>query len=196
MGAFRTPLVALLILRLQIVALFWACGSYVVGLLLYYVSVIHFRIVKWTWEDRIITKNSVHLVFSHIIALEMCFIAFPYAPNRNIRSWWFGYLISETKIILENIAFCIMVTLTHEMPGSELEQAELIFYSAVFCVSMLCILNFIILAKLHMSANKHFCEGRAYTNRQISKLFKQLCSRYPEELSKEDKHKIERRKER
>lgn len=193
--AFRTPLVALLIVELRGYAICWAIFSYTLGLLLYYANIRESHIHKRTKNDRPIKHVKVHLVFAHHIATEMCFIAFPFAPNHSIHSWWFGYLTSETKMQIENVAFLLVVAQIHEIPSTGFLDANTIFYAAVFFVVSMLILNFSLLTFLHHYVSRQLHDRDAYTNSDIIRLFEYLCKPYHNRLveDKEARRSMQRR---
>lgn len=151
------------------------------------------------------------MVYGNLVAMTMLFVSFPFGVSHSVHDWWYGYLASEMKMLLENISMhrvispplkliiivcwllhvIVMVIYVMYDEWTSATYSRTSFYAAVFLIAMVMLLNFVGLALLHSRVKRYFQVVRRnlYTTSLIVHLFAHLCrhlkykidGKYPDE---------------
>jgi hypothetical protein len=175
--ALRTILVAYLVSVLKIYALLWICLSYLIGFGLYFSGL---RFSRRKKRDDPLHYLTCHLAYGHFIALTTLFVAFPFAPNHSVKDWWRGYLVSECKMVLENLGMCVTVFVTI---WNENTQSEAYFWALVFFVVAMALANLTSLWFIHFSVKRQLTKRKVYSNTAIVSLFHDIFAYHKHQMA-------------
>jgi len=161
----RTLLVSVLLTRLDLWTWFWAALSYLFGLGIYVLAVI---VSKRQKRDDPLKWFTAHLIFGNLVAVNLLFAAFPFAPNHSIEDWWLGYMMGDTKIQVENAL--MMATVVNLW-----QTRDTLYYAGVFFACAALIANFAALKLLDNSVRVQLEQRGVYSAQLIVKLFAHWC---------------------
>lgn len=178
--AVRTILIALLIDRLGILVLAPLGGTYVLGLLIIFYLL--YRVDTKDRDDPLIFA-SCKMVFGGIVSLVLVFTSIPFAPCHCGADWWLGYLISESKIMLENVAVAAVVvgvwgvetSTSAEANRNMSSRSDIELYLLISVVVIFLIFNFFALILVHREMKPHL-DALDYTTDTIIDFFAGYCN--------------------
>lgn len=186
----RTVCVGLTFAVLGLFSIILIFCSFGLGLLVYWATLKRSRKLTNPARDDPIKLPQIHGVFATQIASSLMFCAFPFAPSHCIEDWWFGYLISETKLNIENGIMAMFVAGTYS--GSP--RADPIVYASMAFACTVIILNFTLLFSLHVDMCKFLKARNIYSASPIVNFYLHLCKHTRLRLNQE-KQDRQRRKE-
>jgi hypothetical protein len=161
----RTVLVAQLLETIGRAVLGWMVVSFVVGLSMYYLSILWAR--KQDRDNPFeFGRTILHMSFGGLIAGTALFVSIPFAPSHSIYDWWLGYLMCEVKMAIENfIMLAVVLSTIHS------HYAEDLFYS-VLSFTLICYLgNLFACWFIHQHVRKQLNQRDIYSDTAIVKLF-------------------------
>jgi len=159
--ALRTLLAASLLPVFKLYSWLWVAGSFAGALATHFIFLV---ISARRKRDDPLKTVSAHTVYALYVSCLMLFASFPYAPNHSIEDWWLGYLLSDTKINLENgLLVAIVVNLW--------KDRDSLYYSGVFFCGACLIGNFVFLKFLDGHVRDQLARRGIYSSQLIVRLW-------------------------
>lgn len=168
--AIRVPVLALFIDYAGSYAAIYFGISYLAGIFIYCFSLFLSR--KANRDDPI--KYAVaHIQLANLMALNMLFVAFPFAPNHSILDWWRGYQMSEIKSQIENFAMMLTVAIVKHSDYTRDARLELeiLYWVAVAFGVILVIASALSFFTVNHKVQRFLLERKVYSSVMIVKLW-------------------------
>lgn len=98
-NCFRIIAVAFLIRSIKAYTFIAWLGSYIFGLFI--VIWIGFIRRQRLHRDDPLQLTFLKIIYAHQVAVQLTFASVPFAPQHSVFEWWYGYIVSEIKMIIE-----------------------------------------------------------------------------------------------
>jgi hypothetical protein len=167
--AIRVVLVAVLVQVVHTPSVAVVLASYVLGLCTYaLITYIVFK--KRKRECDPLEFRTSHWVMAHMFATINLFVSFPFAPTYVTRDWWLGYLVSELKIMAENIGMMTVALYVTQRDHPVSELVALLFFAAALLIANTAALVFLhkFVAKSHIPESE---DHGFYSTSEIFELY-------------------------
>jgi len=144
----RALLMAVLVNRLGLYSIIPLIGSFVLCVLLVAIKIGRHDSRRRTRDDPL-KFASCKFMFGLTSSITIFFTPVPFAPSHSAAEWWLGYILSEVKVIVENIVCAVTLAsvygsdlTTSASVNQEIKQSsDELFYSVVATVGFLLLLN-------------------------------------------------------